>query len=134
PLRKRGRWTSLAYASGSDNARTPIMPDTNFDKAAPAWSLTWDADWVTAVCFLGPTRRVAAGNNLGQILVWDLPEKPGVPAPNPLRRLDGHTNVISRLVATADGRWLISASYDHTIRYWDLQAPAKGAEPLVLNA
>ena len=106
----------------------------SFDKAALAWTLTWDADWVTSVCFLGNTRRVAAGNNLGQILVWDLPDKVGAPVPNPVRRLDGHTNVISRLVSTADGRWLISASYDHTIRYWDMQAEAKGNEALVLNA
>ena len=106
----------------------------SFDKAALAWTLTWDADWVTAVCFLGNTRRVAAGNNLGQILLWELPDKVGSPVPNPVRRLDGHTNVVTRLVATADGRWLISASYDHTLRYWDMQSGAKGDEPLVLNA
>jgi WD40 repeat protein len=50
-----------------------------------------------------------------------------------VRRLVGHTNTINRLIATPDGRWLISASSDHTVRYWDLDAPAKGAEPLVLN-
>jgi WD40 repeat protein len=105
----------------------------NLDKAALAWTLPWDADWVTAVTFLGPTRRVAAGNNLGQILLWDLPEKPGDPLPAPCRRLDGHTNVITRLLATPDGRWLISASYDHTIRFWDMQADAKGTEEVVLN-
>ena len=105
-----------------------------FDKAALAWTLPWDTDWVTAVSFLGPTRRVAAGNNLGQIVLWELPEKPTGPAPLPVRRLDGHTNVISRLLATADGRWLISASYDHTIRYWDMQAPAGGSAAVALNA
>lgn len=111
------------------------MADTiSFDKAALAWKLPWDADWVTSVCFLGATRRLAAGNNLGQIFVWDLPEKTGDPVPNPLRRLDGHTNVITRLVATADGRWLISASFDHTIRYWDMQAATTGTEAIVLNA
>jgi len=106
----------------------------NFDKAALAWTLPWDADWITAVRFLGPTRRVAAGNNLGQILVWDLPEKAGAPVPVPVRRLDGHTNVISRLLSTADGRWLISASYDHSIRFWDLQAAPKGNDTVILNA
>ncbi len=110
------------------------MADNSFDKAALAWTLTWDADWVTSVCFLGGTRRVAAGNNLGQILLWELPDKATAPAPLPVRRLDGHTNVVSRLVATADGRWLISASYDHTIRYWDLEAVTTGKEDLVLNA
>jgi WD40 repeat protein len=113
----------------------------NFDRAALAWALPWDADWVTAVAFLGPTRRVAAGNNLGQILLWDLPEKPGGDAPPPVRLLGapagepgGHTNAVTRLAATADGRWLISASYDHTIRYWDLNAPATGEVTIPLNA
>ena len=30
--------------------------------------------------------------------------------------------MISRLAATPDGKTLISASYDHTIRYWDMPA------------
>lgn len=111
------------------------MPESvRFEKAELAWTLTWDADWITSVAFLGPTRRVAAGNNLGQILLWELPDKPGGAAPLPARRLDGHTNVVSRLLATPDGRWLLSASCDRTIRYWDMESPAKGSEALVLNA
>src|SRR5436190_23916637 len=91
-----------------------------FDKAALAWTLPWDADWVTAVSFVGPN-RVAAGNNLGEILVWELPGELGGPAPKPVRRLAGHTNTINRLLATPDGRWLISASNDRTGRYWGLE-------------
>jgi WD40 repeat protein len=105
-----------------------------FDKAALAWTLPWDDDWVTAVAVLGQTRRVAAGNNLGQILVWELPEKADAPAPAPARRLDGHSNVISRLQATPDGRWLISASFDHTIRVWDMRAAPKGTAQVVPDA
>jgi WD40 repeat protein len=108
------------------------MPD--FTKPTLAWNLTWDADWVTAVAFCGGTRRVAAGNNLGQIVVWELPEKPGGDAPKPILRLDGHTNVISRLMATPDGKTLLSASYDHTVRYWDPFAKPEGEAKLVLNA
>jgi WD40 repeat protein len=104
-----------------------------FDKATLAWTLPWDADWITAVRFIGATRKLAAGNNLGQVLLWDLPEKPGGAPPAPIRRLDGHTNVVSRLLSTNDGRWLISSSYDHTIRTWDVQAPVRGGEALVLN-
>lgn len=106
----------------------------SFDKAALAWTLPWDADWVTAVCFLGASRCLAAGNNLGQILVWDLPEKTGGPAPSPLYQLEGHTNAVTRLLASPDGRWLVSASYDHSIRYWDLQAQATESAAVVLNA
>jgi WD40 repeat protein len=111
------------------------MPDTpDFAKAALSWTLPWDDDWVTAVAVLGPTRRVAAGNNLGQIYLWELPEKAGGPAPAPVRRLDGHTNTVARLLATPDGRWLISASYDHSVRIWDMSAPTKGTATVVLDA
>ena len=51
------------------------MPD--FEKFIPAWSLPWEDDWVTSAAFVGSARRLAAGNQLGSILVWDLPEKPG---------------------------------------------------------
>jgi WD40 repeat protein len=105
-----------------------------FEKASLAWTLPWQDDWVTAVTFVGPKRRVAAGNNLGQILLWDLPEKPSEPAPPPVRRLDGHTNVISRLLASPDGRWLISASYDHSVRLWDMEAAATGTAEVILDS
>jgi WD40 repeat protein len=108
------------------------MPD--LAKPTQAWNLPWDADWVSAVAFVGSHRRVAAGNNFGQVLLWELPEKAGGDPPKPVARLDGHTNIVSRLAATPDGKTLVSASYDHTIRVWDI--PAKLPEPtetVVLN-
>ena len=107
---------------------------SDFSKAAVAWTLPWDADWVTAVTFLGPTRTIAAGNNLGEILLWELPDKTGAPAPMPLRRLDGHTNAITRLLSSPDGRHLISASNDHSIRVWDVKAATTGSATVALNA
>src|SRR5262249_6010830 len=46
----------------------------------------------------------------------------------------GHTNVISRLLVTPDGKTLLSSSYDHTIRTWDAQATGEKSEQIVLNA
>lgn len=110
------------------------MPDpVNFDKAALAWTLPWDADWVTAVAFVGGSRRLAAGNQQGQLILWDLPDKPGGAVPSPVRRLDGHTNAITALAATPDGRLLISSSYDHSVCFWDTQATAKGTDAIVLD-
>jgi WD40 repeat protein len=106
----------------------------DFSKPTPWKPLIWDPDWVTAVTFIGSTRKLAAGNNLGEIILWDLPEKPGDEAPIPVRKLTGHTNVVSKLLSTTDGRWLISSSYDHTIRIWDMTASASGSAELVLNA
>lgn len=103
------------------------------EKASKVWTIPWDADWVTAVSFVGDGRRLAAGNKLGQILIFDLPDKTDGPFPPPQLRLDGHTNMITGLAATPDGRWLFSVSYDHTLRLWDLHAPAKGKGAAVLK-
>ncbi len=105
-----------------------------FDKASLAWMLPWQEDWVTAVTFIGPGRRLAAGNRRGHILLWDLPEKPGGEVPTPVRCLEGHTNEVTRLLAAPDGKTLLSASYDHTIRSWDLETPAAGTAEIILDA
>jgi WD40 repeat protein len=107
-------------------------PAQSLDKATLAWTLPWDADWVTAVSFIG-NNQLAAGNNLGDILVWNLPDKTAGPAPLPTRRLMGHTNVINRLLITPDQKTLISASSDHTISYWDVQNESGEPGVVVLN-
>ena len=81
----------------------PVAAQSPIDKAALAWTLPWDADWVTAVTFVG-NQRVIAGNNLGQIAMWEIPENASDPAPKPVRRFDGHSNAITRLLASPDGR------------------------------
>jgi WD40 repeat protein len=110
------------------------------------WQLKFEGEWPTSVAFLGNSRRVAAGNRAGQIYVWDLPETPPEPVkdenakepvpPNcpPARRLDGHTNGISHLRSTADGKTLISSSLDRTVRIWDASAAASGSAEVVLDA
>jgi WD40 repeat protein len=105
-----------------------------FEKSKLVWELKWDADWVTAVQFLGDSRRVVAGNRLGQMMEWELPGKLEDEAPQPLRQLTGHTNAITRLRCTNDGRTLYSASYDHTVRQWDTAAKSEGEAKLTLNA
>ena len=105
-----------------------------FDKARLAWNLPWDADWVTAVAWLGPTRQVAAGTRLGDVLLWELPDKAGGEAPKPVRKLAGHTNCVNRLVASKDGKKLYSCSHDHTVRVWDLGARPTGEQTVPLNA
>src|SRR5438445_147304 len=86
-------------------AQPPAFADANL-----LWTLPWDADWVTAVSFLG-NDQVAAGNKLGDILVWNLSAR-GDKAPPPARRLAGHTNEITRLLTTPDQKTLLSASLD----------------------
>jgi len=118
-----------------------------FNPAKPKlrYQLTFEGSWPTSVSFVGSSRKLVAGNQLGQIFVWDLPEKPlefkadpksDRQAPNvwPVRRLDGHTNEISRLLVTPDAKQLVSASYDRTVRLWPTDAPAAGKTEVILNA
>jgi WD40 repeat protein len=111
------------------------------------WQLTFEGAWPTSVAFLGSSRRLAAANEAGEIFVWDLPETPPAvesekkqgrdvreaPDCSPVRRLDGHTNGVSRLVATADGAELISASLDHSLRIWRPDDLATGTVEVVLD-
>jgi WD40 repeat protein len=117
----------LLLSASSAQAQTKDFADAKL-----LWSLPWDVDWVTAVTFVG-NDRVAAGNKLGDILVWDLPKSPGDKAPPPARRLAGHTNEINRMLMTPDQRTLISASNDRTIKYWNMLDT--GGEPgsVILN-
>jgi len=112
------------------------------------WQLIFEGEWPTAVSFLDDNRRIAAANRAGQIYIWQLPEKPpestgDEPKDNkeksppdfaPVLRLDGHTNGITRLIATNGGKTLISSSLDHTIRIWDLNGSSDGSAEVILDA
>lgn len=117
-----------------------------FENAKLVRELRWDVDWVTAVTFIGSTRRLVAGNRLGQILEWDLPPEPAPrkkdekkeddppQGPFPVRSYAGHDNAVTRLLSTKDGKELYSASYDHALRRWNPHAKPEKEETIVLNA
>jgi WD40 repeat protein len=121
------------------------MPAFNPAKAKLRYQLTFEGSWPTSVAFLGSCRRLAAANQLGHIYLWDLPESPPEwkPAPKserlapdvpPVRRLDGHQNEIARLAATPDGKHLVSAGFDRTVRVWPVEAAAAGKAEAILDA
>jgi len=118
-----------------------------FNPASPKlrYQFTFEGSWPTSVAFLGSSRKLAACNQLGQIFIWNLPDVPPPLDPKtdgkdrqaanvwPVRRLDGHTNEITRLLATPDGKFLVSASLDRTVRVWPIDAPAAGKAEVVLD-
>ncbi len=128
------------------------MAEFKFDKPRLLWSLPFEGAWTTSVAFLGSKQKLAAGNREGQLFVWDLPEEaPPEPAkgksgdkksdtdeaqatPPPALRLDGHTNGVTHLLATADGKQLVSSSLDHTVRIWDMTAAPSGAAEVVMDS
>ncbi|MBL8793562.1 MAG: hypothetical protein JNM56_06645 [Planctomycetia bacterium] len=109
------------------------MADFNPAKATLHCELLFEGEWPTSVAFLGSGRRLAAGNRDGVLLVWDLPEEPAKEAPLPVRKLDGHTNAINRLVASDDGKLLASVSHDRSVRLWDVATEPTGTAEVIID-
>lgn len=102
-------------------------------KATLHCELVFEGAWTTSVAFLG-SGKLAAGNRDGTLLVWDLPEQPSKEPTLPTRKLDGHTNAINRLVATDDGKLLLSASHDRSVRLWETDAAPTGSAEVVIDS
>jgi WD40 repeat protein len=115
-------------------------------KAKHVAQLQFEGTWPTSVAFLGSGNRLAAANQKGELYIWDLPDeftgeqpqdkKSDEPpfGPPPVRRLEGHTNGITQLLTAPDGKTLVSASLDHTIRLWDTSLPPSGKGEAILDA
>lgn len=117
-------------------------------KPKEIWALSFEPAWTTSVAFLGNHQQLAAGDREGRILIWELPTDPPKPSDDeeedkdakegpvdfaPVKVLQGHTNAITHLIALPDGKSLLSASYDGTVRLWDLTAKPTGKTELVLD-
>ena len=103
----------------------------SFDTSAIRWSLTRNVaeqvmrfhdNAVNAVAWLKDGRIVTAGAD-AHIAIWTQ----GKPEPDAV--LDGHSGPIAGLAVSGDGKWLASASWDHSVRLW----PLGGGAPRVLE-
>lgn len=103
----------------------------DFANAKVIHTLPWNSEALTSVVFIG-NDQVAAGNKRGDILVWNL-TAPDDKTPAPARRLLGHANEVNRLLMTPDGKTLISASNDRTVKYWNALSDQGEPGTIVLN-
>jgi serine/threonine protein kinase/WD40 repeat protein len=72
----------------------------------------------------------AAMFRIGQsVLVWDL--RDGDTLRGPIY-LNGHTGEVHSAVFSTDGRWIVTAADDRTIRAWNLESPEPSKDHVVL--
>jgi len=99
------------------------LASAGFDQSMILWQpergraravVRWHAGAVNALAAL-PGGGFASSGEDGRIALW--PPQPGA---QPSRVLDGHAGPIAGLAVSADGRRLASASWDGTLRVWDL--------------
>lgn len=69
--------------------------------------------WATSVQFSPDDSKIAVGLRSGEIQIWSGNAR--------VATLSGHTDQVSRLIISKNGRYLYSASYDQTIAVWDLE-------------
>jgi hypothetical protein len=76
---------------------------------------SWGLDhWPCRLAWLGDGRRFLTCGDRGRLLLWD------VDTDQPVRSYEGHGHQVCDVARTADERFVVSASRDGTVRFWDL--------------
>jgi WD40 repeat protein len=96
-------------AVSAEGPRVPISMDRNEDLGWTSFSLLPPNPEVRH-----PSLAVAVGTRGGSIVIHRLPDG------QKTRVFMGHAGAVHGLAPSADGRWLVSASADQTVRLWSL--------------
>ena len=104
---------SLPSSSSSTTSPLSQVPAvTSVDAHAGAvWCMQWIGD-----------ETLVSGGDDGQVCIWHCPRRGGELAVKLLRALKGHTAAVVTLQATA--RFILSGSFDGTVRLWDAASGA----------
>jgi WD40 repeat protein len=127
PLRRLEGHTDAVY-------RLAFSPDgkylatTGYDGRVILWdTTTWQAHWTQhnhfpqswSVAFSPDGRYLAAGCgslHQGRVVLWE------TATGREVHMLKGHSNVVAGVAFSLDGRYLASASFDGTVKLWDVRA------------
>eukprot|EP00771_Trimastix_marina_P000004 gnl/Trimastix_PCT/100.p2 GENE.gnl/Trimastix_PCT/100~~gnl/Trimastix_PCT/100.p2 ORF type:complete len:318 (+),score=86.48 gnl/Trimastix_PCT/100:49-1002(+) len=90
------------------------------ESAVPRGCLKAHGDWVTSIACTNDMMLSASRDK--SILVWNLNEDVDGPIAVPRRSLHGHNHFVEDITLSSDGQYALSASWDHTLRLWDINA------------
>lgn len=119
-----------------DNAKTafpdPSAPEKEADIiksgcAAPLLTSLTDVAWIT------DAKTVATSADDGSIHIYSIDEVSGLKEFCSQRTLVDHDDVVSSLSFNRDSRMLASASFDGTVKVWDVSKPKSPASTLSLD-
>jgi len=79
--------------------------------------------WVTSIATPPENGNVlVSGSRDKSIIVWDLTRDDPANFGTPRRAFTGHSHFISDVVISSDGQFILSGSWDGTLRLWDIKA------------
>ncbi len=68
----------------------------------------------------GTERIISSGLKFGSIYLWDFASQPTSSGPVELRNFIAHTHQINSVMFSPDGSQLVTASWDGSVRFWDI--------------
>mmetsp|Transcript_8121 Transcript_8121/g.22966 ORF Transcript_8121/g.22966 Transcript_8121/m.22966 type:complete len:330 (-) Transcript_8121:51-1040(-) len=82
------------------------------------------AGWVTSIATspAGSEDILITGSRDKSIIIWKLTKEDVANYGEPRRALTGHSHFISDVVISSDGQFVLSGSWDGTLRLWDINA------------
>jgi WD40 repeat protein len=124
-LTLKGEVSSVCFSPDGDR----LVSGAGFSKTVKVWdaksgeellTLKGHTDYVRSVCFSPDGKRLAsAGGFDNMVKVWDV--KRG----QELQTLGGHTSHVGSVCFSPDGQRLASASYDKTVKVWEVEKPGR---------
>ena len=122
-----GKPVGLMKGHGTNIWQLSFTPDGKFLATNENWAVKiWDLEtekeiasfatpaFTRAVLFLGDGKQIVTGHDNGRVIIWDAKTQ------QRLKVLKGHTDWVTGLALSPDGKRLATASVDMTARVWEL--------------